>query len=250
MRRALLGSGGKRYIPMTGWTGLGSTAISALIITEAPRGWQWTGIALTALNDGWRDRWTPRRSRRTTRSHSSSRHPGRGQRFTAGGLWEHVAEAALVAAAWPFSAAVALGLAAANCCGWGARGFYDNSGPTHDEEDAFAIDFTRYRRFVPYDNESGGTSVLAAKPGTVSFVRAGRASGDPDVDNRVEVEHADPNPPNDTRRFTSKYLHLEGPFRVPVSLGMPIRVGRASDSWTTPETRFSTTCISRSMIAS
>lgn len=107
----------------------------------------------------------------------------------------------------------------------GPRGFYYNIGPTHDEEDAFAIDFTRYRRFVPYDNESCGTPVLAVREGIVSRLRAGRSSGDSSMDNRVEIEHADPGAPTDLQRFTSKYLHLEGPFRIPVSEGMPIRLG-------------------------
>ena len=125
------------------------------------------------------------------------------QCFTAGGLWEHIAEAAIVAAAWPFSAIAAAGFAAASCCGWGARGFYYNSGPTHSGADAFAIDFTRYRRFVPYDNESGGTPALAVRDGVVSRVRAGRSSGDPNEANRVEVEHADPD--------TVSYTHLTLP---------------------------------------
>ncbi len=78
---------------------------------------------------------------------------------------------------------------------------------------------------MPYDNESGGTPVLAVHEGIVSFVRAGKASGDSSTDNRVEIEHADPANATDLSRFTSKYLHLEGPFRVPVSQGMPVRVG-------------------------
>jgi tetratricopeptide (TPR) repeat protein len=205
-KRQLLGSGGKRYVPTTGWKGRWFQGEVTLILSEAPKGWQWTGIALHTPNEHWVERWKP-------------------AIIQTNGLFEHIAEAAIVAAAWPFSGVVAVGFASANCCGWGARGFYYNIGPTHDEEDAFAIDFTRYRRFVPYDNESGGTPVLAVHEGVVSCVRAGKASGDSSTDNRVQIEHADPANPADASRYTSKYLHLEGPFRVPVSQGMPVRVG-------------------------
>jgi tetratricopeptide (TPR) repeat protein len=226
VRRALLGAGGKRYLPTSGWDGSWFHGELSLILTRAPRGWQWTGIALSQADEPWLERWAP------TEPASNQPLPfellapwPRGQCFTAGGLREHLIEAAIVAGSWPFSALVAAGYAAASCCGWGLRGFYYNTGPTHSGNNAFAIDFTRYRRFVPYDNESGGTPVLAAREGIVSRVRAGRATGDPDEDNRVEIEHADPGAPNDLDRFTSKYLHLEGPFRIPVSEGMPVRVG-------------------------
>ena len=226
VRRQLLGSGGKRYLPTTGWKGKWFHGEVTLILSEAPKGWQWTGIALHNSNEHWAERWAPAVIETNDPLPFELRAPWpEGQCFTAGGLFEHIAEAAIVAAAWPFSGVVAVGFASANCCGWGARGFYYNIGPTHDEEDVFAIDFTRYRRFVPYDNESGGTPVLAVHEGVVSFIRAGKASGDSSTDNRVEIEHADPANPPDLTRFTSKYLHLEGPFRVPVSQGMPVRVG-------------------------
>ncbi len=225
-RRALLGSGSKRYLPSSGWKGAWFQGDVSLILSEAPGGWQWTGIALGAANDRWHSRWTPEVIETNQPLPFEIRAPWpKDQCFTAGGLWEHIAEAAIVAASWPFGALVAGGLAAASCCGWGPRGFYYNIGPTHDQANAFAIDFTRYRRFVPYDNESGGTPVLAVREGIVSRVDAGRESGDATSANRVEVEHADPDAPADLRRFTSKYLHLEGPFRIPVSQGMPIRLG-------------------------
>lgn len=226
VKRQLLGSGGKRYLPSTGWKGKWFHGDVSLIINEAPSGWQWTGIALHNANEHWIERWKPSVIQTNDPLPFNILAPWpQGQCFTAGGLLEFIGEAALVAAAWPFSALVALGFASANCCGWGARGYYYNIGPTHDEEDAFAIDFTRYRRFVPFDNESGGTPVLAVHEGIVSNVRAGRPSGDSSTDNRVEIEHADPDNPTDLSRFTSKYLHLEGPFRIPVSQGMPVRLG-------------------------
>jgi hypothetical protein len=225
-RRAILGSGGKRYLPSAGWQGAWFRGEVSMIISEAPGGWQWTGIALSNATERWRERWEPSVPQSNQPLPFSLHAPWpKGRCFTAGGLWEHVAEAAIVAAAWPASALVAAGFAAANCCGWGPRGYYYNSGPTHTEEDAFAIDFTRYRRYVPYDAESGGTPVLVVREGLVSKVRAQWSSGDPSMDNRVEVEHADPGNPTDVARFTSKYLHLEGPYKIPVSELMPIRLG-------------------------
>lgn len=225
LKRMLLGSGSKRYIPTGNWTGKCFQGEVSLIITRAPNGWQWTGIALNSANEFWIERWRPRVIQTNDPLPFELRAPWpKDQCFTAGGLWQYVAEQASVLAAGIFAPIVAEGLST-GCCGWGPRGYYYNTGPTHDEEDAFAIDFTRYRRFVPYDNESGGTPVLAAHDGVVSKVRAGVASGDSSMDNRVEVHHADPANPGDTTRFTSKYLHLEGPWRIPVSEGMSIRTG-------------------------
>ncbi len=226
VRPALLGSGGKRYLPTSGWDGSWYRGELSLILTRAPRGWQWTGVALSQANERWRERWTPAVPATNDPLPFELLAPWpRGDCFTAGGLWEWLIEAGIVAAAWPFSAVVAFGFASANCCGWGMRGFYYDTWPTHSDENAFAIDFTRYRRFVPEDPENRGTPVLAAREGIVSKVRAGRPNGDPDEANRVEIEHADPAVPTELDRFTSKYLHLEGPFRIPVSELMPVRVG-------------------------
>lgn len=110
-------------------------------------------------------------------------------------------------------------------CGFGPRGFYYNTWPTHEESNAFAIDFTRYRRFVAYDNISGGTPVLAIREGVVSDVWYSIPSGDASTENRVEIEHTDPTNPGAGRRFTSRYLHLEGPYKIPVSKGMWVPLG-------------------------
>ncbi len=226
VKRMLLGTGEKRYIPTTDWKGKWFCDNVSLIITEAPGGWQWTGIALHNPIEYWLDRWKPESIQTNDPLPFELRAPWpKDECFTAGGLWEFVAQAAVVASTWPFGALVAEAYAASSCCGWGTRGYYYNSGPTHSDEDAFSIDFTRYRRYVPFDNESGGTPVLAAREGIVSFVRAGFSSGNSSSDNRVEIQHSDPNNPTDLSRFTSKYLHLEGKFRIPVSLGMSVRVG-------------------------
>lgn len=225
VKRMLLGSGSKRYIPTQNWKGQYFQGEVTLIITQAPGGWQWTGVALHQPHEYWINKWRPSTSQTNDPLPFRLKAPWpKDQCFTAGGLWEYVGEQAGVLAAGPFAPLVAAGLAT-GCCGWGPRGYYYNSGPTHDEEDAFAIDFTRYRQYVPYDNESGGTPVLAASDGIVSMVRAGVANGNSSMANLVQVHHADPGNPADLTRFTSRYLHLEGPFKIPVSEGMPIRVG-------------------------
>ena len=224
--KAVLGTGGKRYLLTSGWKGQWFEGNVSLMITKAPQGWQWTGVALHQPNEYWVDRWKPTEKQTNDPLPFELRAPWpKDECFTAGGLWEYVVEQAAVAGAGLFGFLIAEGFAASSCCGWGPRGYYYNSGPTHDEEDAFAIDFTRYRRFVPYDNESGGTPVLAVRDGVVSRVNSGVDSGDSSMANRVEIEHSDPGNASDLDRFTSKYLHLEGPFRIPVSTGMSVRVG-------------------------
>jgi murein DD-endopeptidase MepM/ murein hydrolase activator NlpD len=42
----------------------------------------------------------------------------------------------------------------------------------------------------------------------------------------VEVIHADPDNPTDLVRFRSRYLHLAGPFLIPVSEMMPVITGQ------------------------
>jgi hypothetical protein len=142
----------------------------------------------------------------------------------AGGFMEYLILQKKLLDAGSFMPLVAFSLSA-NDCGFGPRGYYYNFDTTHTEAEAFAIDFTRYRQYLPYDNVSGGTPVLAARGGKVSLVHAGISSGDSSAPNLVEIEHADPNNPTDTERFTSRYLHLEGPFKILVSEQMPVFAG-------------------------
>lgn len=226
VKRQLLGSGGKRYLPSTGWKGKWFHGAVSLIITEAPAGWQWTGIALHNANDHWVERWKPSVIQTNQPLPFEILAPWpRGLCFTAGGIREWVAQVAFVASAWPFGALVALGLASRNCCGWGPRGFYYNALVSHDGASAFAIDFTRYRRFFPNVPKNAGTPVLAVREGIVSSVYSGTRTGDPGLNNHVHIEHADPDNATDKSRFTSRYLHLEGPFKILQSQGMPVRLG-------------------------
>jgi Peptidase family M23 len=223
VRRRLLGSGDKRYLPTRGWSGKWFHGEVVFLITRAPGGWRWTGVGIAAPNELWLERWRPRKKQTNQPLPFPLLAPWPvDQSFTAGGLTEYA-----VALAGGALAALAL---ARSPCGFGPRGFYYNQWPTHTGSDAFAIDFTRYRRYVPYDNESGGTPVLAARGGIVTYVRAGFPSGYSGDPNVVYVEHAEPGNP----KFTSRYLHLEGPWEVLVSEWMPVvtgtRLGRMDDT--------------------
>jgi hypothetical protein len=117
--------------------------------------------------------------------------------------------------------------------GWGPAGFYYNQFGHSGAEQAFAIDFTRYRQFAPLVGATGGTPVLCVSAGVVSMIRRDLASGDPTLDNRVEVNHVVSS--SDWSRETLslaaptrlrvKNLHLAGPNRIPVSVGMSVPRG-------------------------
>lgn len=150
-----------------------------------------------------------------------------GTSFKAGGIADFAAKSAAVLAAGPFAGGLlALGFAR-SACGFGPRGFYYNSplSSTHRDGHAFAIDFTRYRHGVPFDNVSGGTPVLAPAAGVVARADAACPSGDSSLSNTVEILHHDPVTGADDR-YLSRYLHLAGPFLLSVSVGMPVVVGQ------------------------
>lgn len=235
VRHTLLGTGGKRYLFTRGWNGKWFVGDVVFLISQAPRGWEWTGLAIAHANDLWLERWRPvtRQKNQPLPFELLAPWPA-GQSFKAGGLTQYLVEQAAVLAGGFIYGSLLAAYFASRACGFGPRGFYYNQGSTHDEEDAFAIDFTRYRQYVPYDQESGGTPVLTARSGIVQLVRAGTPSGDSSASNTVEIVHADPANPGDTSRFRSRYLHLEGPFRIPVSVMMPVftgnRLGRMDDT--------------------
>jgi murein DD-endopeptidase MepM/ murein hydrolase activator NlpD len=225
-RRGLLGTGGKLYLPTSGWRGQWFRGDVMFIITKAPRGWEWTGLGLAFANDLWLERWRPqvKQTNQPLPFEILAPWPA-GQSFMAGGLTQYIGQQAAILAAGLIGGAVLALVFARNRCGFGPRGFYYNQFSTHEGTNAFAIDFTRYRRYVPYDNESAGTPVLAVREGIVTEVWPGIPSGDPSNENRVEIAHDDPTNPGSQNRFTSRYLHLEGPFKIPVSEDMHVLLG-------------------------
>jgi tetratricopeptide (TPR) repeat protein len=224
-RKTLQGSNSKRYLLTSGWNGMAFQGDVIFLLTEAPRGWQWTGLGISAPNDFWANRWRPQRKETNSPLPFELLAPWpKGQCFMAGGFMEYLILQKKLLDAGSFMPLVAFALSADDC-GFGPRGYYYNFDTTHTEAEAFAIDFTRYRQYLPYDNVSGGTPVLAARDGEVSLVNPGVNSGDSSAPNVVEIEHADPNNPTDKKRFTSRYLHLEGPFKILVSEHMPVFAG-------------------------
>ena len=224
-RRTLLGSGDKLYLQTNGWTGRWYRGDVIFLLTRAPRGWEWTGVAITMANELWADRWRPavKEKNQPLPFELAAPWPS-GQCFKAGGFGEFLVEqAAILAAAWPLDL-ILLGALSSSKCGFGPRGFYFNLF-THTGNDAFAIDFTRYRQFVPYDNESGDTPVLAARGGIVVDRAWVFSAGDPDNANYVVLDHADPANPTNLHKFRTRYLHFDGPNKVPVSVGMNVIVG-------------------------
>jgi len=224
-RSGMLGTGDKRYLLSRGWRGRWFRGDLMFLITRAPAGWQWTGLAITSPNDLWLDRWRPAvpETNQPLPFELLAPWPD-GQCFMAGGLTAFAFMQATVLGALFFGPALAFGYST-NRCGFGFRGLYYNQWPTHEGDDAFAIDFTRYKRYVPYYPLSGGTPVLAARAGKVHVVRSGIPSGDSSFSNTVQLTHPDPADPSNPTRFRSSYLHLEGPNKITVSEGMEVPVG-------------------------
>ncbi len=223
VRRTVLGSGGKRYLQTRGWNSSMFRGDVLLVLCQSARGWQWSGIALAQPTDEWIDRWRPAKVEVNQPLPFPLKAPWpAGQSFMAGGLVDFSLKMASVAALGIFGAALAY-FYSRNACGFGPRGFYYNSLFSHNEEDAFAIDFTRYKYGSPFNNISEGTPVLAAADGVVIAMFEGASSGDDSLLNHVAISH--PDPATGMARFVSRYLHLAGPDLVPVYMGMPVVVG-------------------------
>jgi hypothetical protein len=227
----VVGTGRKRYLFTTGWRGSWFRGMVGFCFMRCGRGWEWTGLVVTGPAEPWLKRWEPTEKRTNQPLPFPLLAPWpEGRRFTAGGLPGFVLEsAAITAVAFiPFiggaiAAAMLLGFAVRDC-GFGLRGFYYNEGPTHSGNDAFSIDFTAYRRGVPFDNVAGGTPVLSPADGVVTFTDADAASGDESDANEVQITHDDP--ATGAPGFISRYLHMAGPSLLSVSTGMPAPTGR------------------------
>lgn len=220
----VLGSGGKRYLQTQGWKGSMFRGEVLLVVTRSGRGWQWTGIALANPTEEWISRWRPAKIQTNQPLPIPLRAPWpAGQSFRAGGIRDFAFKTAAVAAAGFIAGPILAYAFSRNDCGFGTPGYYYNTGPTHDEEDAFAIDFTRYKYGQPFNSIAEGTPVLAAADGNVIDFEDSVPSGeDPGYPNMVEVEH--PDPVTGAPRFVSRYLHLAGP-KLTISYLMPVKAG-------------------------
>jgi murein DD-endopeptidase MepM/ murein hydrolase activator NlpD/predicted negative regulator of RcsB-dependent stress response len=223
--RRVIGNGAKRYVVTRGWRGVRFRGTVLFILTRTPRGWQWTGVGLGQPTAAWAAHWRPSSTQTNQPLPFELIAPWpAGTSFTAGGLEPFIAQSARIADAPWFSGLLLAEYYSLGACGFGTRGFYYKDGPTHQGEDAFAIDFTRYRRGLPFDNQSQYTPVLAPLSGVVIGVEESRINGDPDIANMVEVMHVDP--ATGKPRFMSRYLHLAGPWLVPVNVGSPVILGQ------------------------
>ncbi|MFI5897579.1 tetratricopeptide repeat protein [Actinoplanes sp. NPDC051513] len=168
-----------------------------------------------------------------------------GQNFRAGGIVGFSAEIAgfyaIAAPFGPFAPFIYAGLvetaSLATPCGFGPGGLYYGQPTTHVGRDTFAVDFSRFVQGVPLFLDARGKAVLAVADGIVSFVRGSTVTGDPAIDNQVVIGHiteieifieflnqlfgGQPTLP----KYSTEYLHLDGPGLVPVSTGMFVKQG-------------------------
>jgi tetratricopeptide (TPR) repeat protein len=231
IHRGLLGTGDKRYLLTFGWRGKWFENVVGFCFERSGRGWQWDGVIVNAPADPWVARWTPteKRSNQALTLPLLAPWP-EGKYFMAGGLSLFIIQSAVIASyLWipyvgPGLAATRAFLYSLSHCGFGLRGFYYNAGPTHTGANAFAIDFSRYHRGVPYFNASGGTPVLSPADGICRWSTGQYPSGSNWGANEVQIDHDDP--VTGTPRYTTRYLHLAGRDLVYVSTAMIVPTGR------------------------
>lgn len=210
----LQGEGEKRYLDTRGWKGEWFTESVYFLITRSPQGWEWSGIVLLHPTPNWISEWEPEKKEKNQALPFGLAAPWpRDWSFMAGGLKQYIWQQVALLSMPPISRMFATILRSINPCGFGLRGFYYNFGPTHQGQDAFAIDFTRYRSGVPYDNESKGTDVLAVRTGVVATVHEVHITGSSFHDNHVYIQHEH----EGVMRYESRYLHFTGPHRIRVS---------------------------------
>jgi len=232
------GCGAKRYLMTDGWNGDWLRGPTSLYIVRTSRGWEWRGFALHAPTERWAGDFEPAKVETNQPLSIPIKCPWpAGISFTAGGLWQFVAEMsglsalATIPIVGPFLFLDEMKRLSYRACGFGTRGLYYNMATTHVGSDAFAIDFTRYRQGAPHSDGAGGTPVLAVQEGLVGRATGTVTSADPTAVNEVFVDHMFrlvipgygtiffPTP------YQSQYLHLAGPGLVPVSVGMYVRQG-------------------------
>ncbi len=228
------GGGDKRYLLTRGWRGRWFRDDVIFVITRSARGWQWTGCAIATPNELWFDHWRPtvKQTNDPLPFELLAPFPD-GVCCRAGGMSDFLAQQITISAIsgglpWPLGPAAAAAAAyvlSLRDCGFGVPGFYYGGWETHDNEDYFAIDFTRYQKGLPYINRTNGTPVLAALGGIVSYVADGTPTGSTSANNVVEIQHGDPGDPANTDRFMTRYLHMQGPGKILVSRFMRVFAG-------------------------
>jgi murein DD-endopeptidase MepM/ murein hydrolase activator NlpD/tetratricopeptide (TPR) repeat protein len=111
-------------------------------------------------------------------------------------------------------------------CGLGVAGFFYDEGPTHRASNAnskHAVDFTQYLGFAGTISAQG-KHVLATNDGVVRNVVEKYDTG-AGTANKVRLKHYGKHRCGVYADYSSRYLHLDGMYKVPVSKGQPVKQG-------------------------
>jgi len=187
----------------------------------------------------------------------------RGTHFYAGGIAPfaaHMATTKLVAAVLTpiFASLVIDALFPKSDCGFGFGGLYYGQPTTHVGTSFFAVDFATSHpvqaALVPLEpltlglllvesQNTFGQPCLAVADGIVSVVQSATPTGGTTVENVVSIAHITGKEqgavviayfialltgvmPALKLRYSAQYLHLDGPARIPVSIGMYVKQGK------------------------
>ena len=181
---SLQGKGNKLYLYTDDWKGELLHGRVYFLLTRARDGWEWSGLVLTQVEKAYFELFPPAPEAKNQLPQIAIKAPyPAGVCFRAGGL-RRFGESFL-----PFFGAGIFLADNFSGCGYGPGGFYYNEGSTHQGQEAFAIDFTRYLTFLPFIMAAGGIQTLAVQAGIVTMVRSNIASGNSSVENRVQIDH-------------------------------------------------------------
>ena len=223
------GSGNKRYEVFPGFLGDLLRGSVGLFYARNLLGWELTGVVLSEPPKELVLKRNQPISTQIPPLQIRIRAPWpAGEYFRAGGLNNYIMQMTVLRALpSPWDELGKLPLAQSEC-GFGPGGLYYNDiwwFGHHNDEDAFAIDFVKYRKGIPDDNVAGGTKVLACHYGVVDIARDIYESGDGGTyggGNLVAILHPHD---GDNQRYMSRYAHLAGKSMLCFSKHMPVITG-------------------------
>lgn len=223
-------SGRKTYLLTEGWKGELLNDRVVLLLTEGRNGWQWSGILLTQPCKAWETLYPPQKPETNQPLTIDIKAPWQaGDCFRAGGLKRYFQSFAPFVGWFIFASDVG------SPCGYGPGGFYYNTSG-HSGRHAFAIDFVRYLRGVPYVNFASHQPLLCVYTGVVINSFGGTTTGDDSANNFIEIDHFDPSQFGEVlvalikgtalprAKYLSRSLHMAGPATF-ASNGMVVRQG-------------------------
>ena len=297
------GSGEKRYLDTAGWKGRLGSEVVRFILTWAPGGFEWGGIAFIPSFDA------PDGKRLLTMARPHDDDSGKplpgdphdppdgpdpneppqpppigvggatitvadlgmkspwvgGKHFYAGGIDAFAGRIAMLQAAaiaaGPFAATAIDKLFPDPDCGFGYGGLYFGQPTTHVGGSFFAVDFASFGRsginlaaLMPFDpawiailmlqtNQTYLHPCLAVADGIVASVFSATPTGGTVTANHVGVDHVSSKEqgavavaffialltgamPPLKLRYSAEYIHLDGPGKISVSVGMFVKQGK------------------------